>query len=93
MYSLLRIALFTLFQIIHHALPAKGTLVVIETMIDNERKQNLLGLLMSLTMLLDTGEGYDYSFQELEQWTKEVGFSHIEFLPLTSTSTAAIAYK
>lgn len=75
------------------ALPAGGAFVAIENVIDNERKQNVFGMMMSLNMLIETGTGFDYTFADFEGWAKIVGFSSTELLPLAGPSSAAIAYK
>jgi len=41
-----------------------GAFVAIENVIDNERRKNLFGLGMSINMLLETDNGFDYSFCE-----------------------------
>jgi O-methyltransferase domain len=38
----------------YEALPPGGALIVYETIIDDERRQNAFGLLMSLNMLIET---------------------------------------
>ena len=75
------------------ALPAGGALVVIENIIDNERRHNAFGLLMSLNMLIETEVGYDYTFAEFETWSLEAGFQSCILLPLAGPSSAAVAYK
>jgi hypothetical protein len=42
-------------------LPDRGALVVIENIIDDERRENAFGLMMSLNMLIETAEGYDFT--------------------------------
>ena len=42
------------------ALPAGGAFIVFEALIDDERRENTLGLLMSLNMLIETPDGFDY---------------------------------
>jgi len=44
-----------------HALPPAGALVVIEALIDDSRRENGHGLLMSLNMLIEFGDAFDYS--------------------------------
>ena len=44
-----------------HALPAGGALIVYDAMIDDERRENAFGLLMSLNMLIETPGGFDYT--------------------------------
>ncbi|CCD41466.1 Transcriptional regulator, TetR family [Candidatus Paraburkholderia kirkii UZHbot1] len=45
----------------HAALPPRGCLIVYDTIIDDERRQNAFGLLMSLNMLIETPGGFDYT--------------------------------
>jgi O-methyltransferase domain len=44
----------------YEALPRGGALIVYEHLIDDERRSNIAGLLMSLTMLIETQGGFDY---------------------------------
>lgn len=77
----------------YDALPDGGALVVMENIIDNERKQNAFGLMMSLNMLIETEDGFDFSAADFEEWAKEAGFKRIEVMPLAGPSSAVIAYK
>lgn len=43
------------------ALPKDGALVVYEALIDDDRRENAFGLLMSLNMLLATKGGFDFT--------------------------------
>jgi hypothetical protein len=45
----------------HAALPAGGALIVYESIIDDDRRENAFGLLMSLNMLIETPGGFDYT--------------------------------
>jgi hypothetical protein len=45
----------------YNALPPGGALVAIEALIDDARRENLFGLLMSLNMLIEFGDAFDYS--------------------------------
>jgi hypothetical protein len=83
----------TLIQKAYDALPAGGAFVAIEGIIDNERKKNVFGLMMSLNMLIETGKGFDFTFDDFNTWTKAVGFTSTALLPLAGPSSAAIAYK
>jgi precorrin-6B methylase 2 len=56
------------------ALPAGGALIVYESIIDDERRKNAFGLLMSLNMLIETPGGFDYSGADCSGWMKECGF-------------------
>ena len=75
------------------ALPETGTLVAIENIIDNQRSQNVFGLTMSLNMLIETGEGFDFTLDDFGNWTKAAGFKTVDLLPLEGPTSAAIAYK
>ena len=77
----------------HEALPQGGSLVIIENIIDDERRENAFGLMMSLNMLIETGEGYVMTAADFDMWAKEAGFSRTYVIPLTGPSSAAIAVK
>ncbi|HEA29987.1 MAG TPA: methyltransferase [Leeuwenhoekiella sp.] len=77
----------------YDALPKGGVFIAIEHVIDNERKQNVFGLMMSLNMLIETGDGFNYTFDDFNNWAKKAGFSSTELMPLAGPSSAAIAYK
>jgi len=77
----------------YDALPEGGALVVIENIIDDERNKNVFGLLMSLNMLIETEEGYDFTAADFNGWAKEAGFDETYVLPLAGPSSAAIAVK
>ena len=75
------------------ALPAGGRFVAIENVIDEDRRQNVFGLMMSLNMLIETGTGFDYTFSDFTRWAKSIGFKSTTILPLTGPTSAAIAQK
>ena len=77
----------------YEALPDGGAFVAIEGIIDDERKQNVFGMMMSLNMLIETGTGFDYTFADFNRWAKTAGFKSTSLLPLAGPSSAAIAYK
>lgn len=77
----------------YEAISAGGAFVAIENVIDDERKQNAFGLMMSLNMLIETGTGFDYTFSEFTKWAKGVGFKSTSIVPLAGAASAAIAYK
>jgi hypothetical protein len=57
------------------ALPPGGAFIVYEAIIDDERRQNAFGLMMSLNMLIETTGGFDYTGADCCQWMKEAGFT------------------
>jgi hypothetical protein len=75
------------------ALPAGGAFIAIENVIDNERRENVFGLMMSLNMLIETGIGFDYTFADFERWAKAIGFNRTALIPLAGPTSAAVAYK
>jgi predicted O-methyltransferase YrrM len=77
------------------ALPAGGALIAIENVIDDARRQNAFGMLMSLNMLIEFGAdgGFDYTGAQYDRWCRQAGFTHTEIVPLTGPTSAAIAYK
>lgn len=77
----------------YHALPPGGALVAIEALIDDARRENVFGLLMSLNMLIEFGDAFDYSGADFRQWCAEVGFQRFEVIHLAGASSAAVAYK
>jgi len=75
------------------ALSTGGALIVVENIIDPDRKENTFGLAMSLHMQLVTNEGFDYSEMDFQGWIQEIGFKKAEIIKLIGPSRAAIAYK
>jgi hypothetical protein len=66
----------------YDALPKGGALMVYDALIDDDRRKNAFGLLMSLNMLIETPGGFDYSGADCIGWMKDAGFkeAHVEHL-------------
>lgn len=77
----------------YDALPDGGAFIVIETIIDDARRENAFGLMMSLNMLVEFGEAFDYTGADFDKWCREVGFKRTEVVHLAGPSSAAIAYR
>jgi hypothetical protein len=77
----------------YHALPEGGAFIAIENLIDDERRENAFGLLMSLNMLIEFGDAFDYTGADFREWCSEAGFRRFEFIPLAGPTSAAVAYK
>jgi len=77
----------------YDTLPSDGVLIVIENIIDNDRRQNSFGLMMSLNMLIENGEAFDYTMNDFEGWARKAGFRELSIMPLTGPASAIIAYK
>jgi hypothetical protein len=77
----------------YNALPPGGAFVAIEALIDDARRENVQGLLMSLNMLIEFGDAFDFSGADFRAWCSEVGFKRFEVIHLAGPSSAAVAYK
>ena len=77
----------------YDALPKGGAFIVIENIIDDERRENAFGLMMSLNMLIETAEGYDFTAADFKAWAKDAGFIETSVMHLTGPSSAVIAIK
>lgn len=77
----------------YDALPDGGAFIAIEYLIDDARRENLLGLLMSLNMLIEFGDAFDFTGRDFEQWCRDAGFREVEVLPLGGPTSAGVAYK
>lgn len=77
----------------YDALPAGGSLLVFEALIDDERRNNPFGLLMSLNMLIETPGGFDYTGRDCSQWMKETGFSSTRVEHLAGPDSMVVGVK
>ena len=66
----------------YEALPEGGALIVYEALIDDERRENAFGLLVSLNMLIETPAGFDYTGADCRSWMGDTGFreTYVEHL-------------
>jgi len=83
----------TLIAKAYAALPSGGALIVIENIIDDARRENAFGLLMSLNMLIEFGDAFDYTGADFRAWCGHAGFARFDFIRLAGPTSAAIAYK
>jgi hypothetical protein len=77
----------------YDALPEGGALIAIENIIDDARRENAFGLLMSLNMLIESGDAFDYTGENFREWCSEVGFRQFDIISLAGPTSAAVAYK
>jgi hypothetical protein len=77
----------------YDALPAGGALIVYEALIDDERRENTFGLLMSLNMLIETPGGFDYTGADCSEWMREAGFGETRVEHLAGPDSMVIGIK
>ncbi|MET0514900.1 MAG: methyltransferase [Nitrospiraceae bacterium] len=77
----------------YDALPSGGALIVHEAIIDDARKKNALGLLMSLNMLIETPGGFDFTGADCTRWMKEAGFKRTKVEKLVGPDSMVIGIK
>jgi hypothetical protein len=77
----------------YEALPDGGAFIVIENLIDDARRENAFGLMMSLNMLIEFGDAFDFTGSDFAGWCRDVGFREVEIMALTGPASAGIAYK
>jgi SAM-dependent methyltransferase len=75
------------------ALPPGGALIVHEALIDDARKHNAFGLLMSLNMLIETHGGFDFTGADCRRWMKQVGFKRTKVEKLAGPDAMVIGIK
>jgi O-methyltransferase len=75
------------------ALPQGGALIVFEALIDDERRHNAFGLLMSLNMLIETPGGFDYTGKDCSGWMREAGFSSARVEHLAGPDSMVVGIK
>jgi hypothetical protein len=83
----------TLLEKAHAALPDGGALIVYEAIIDDERRANPFGLLMSLNMLIETPGGFDYTGADCQRWMREAGFSETYVEHLAGPDSMVVGLK
>ena len=82
-----------LVRLAYEALPSGGAFIAVENLIDDARRENTFGLLMSLNMLIEFGDAFDFTGADFRSWCNEAGFRRYEVLHLAGSCSAAIAYK
>lgn len=77
----------------YDALPAKGAVIVHESLIDDARKENAFGLLMSLNMLIETHGGFDFTGADCRRWMREAGFKRTKVERLAGPDGMVVGFK
>ena len=77
----------------YDALPDGGALIIFEAIIDDDRRQNAFGLLMSLNMLIELPGGFDFTGADCSEWLTEAGFRDIRVEYLVGPDSMVIGIK
>jgi hypothetical protein len=77
----------------YDAIAQRGSLIVYDPVIDEERRRDPRGLLSSLNMLIETAGGSEYTVVECKAWMRQAGFRQIRIEPLGDMHTAVVGTK
>ena len=77
----------------YDALPPGGAFIVYDAIIDDDRRQNAFGLLMSLNMLIETPGGFDYTGADCIRWMKKAGFTSARVEHLVGPDSMVVGIK
>jgi hypothetical protein len=77
----------------YDALPEGGALIVYDSIVDDDRRANTFGLLMSVNMLIETPAGFDYTFADCRSWMADVGFRDSYAEPLAGPDSMVVGIK
>ncbi|XYI00138.1 methyltransferase [Sorangium sp. So ce1128] len=77
----------------YDALSEGGVLVVYDAMIDDNRSENVAGFMMSLTILLETPEGFDYTSADCASWLRDQGFRDVRAERLVGSDSFVVGVK
>ena len=82
-----------LIEKVYKALPEGGAFIVAEAIIDDERRKNAFGLLMSLNMLIETHGGFDFTGADCCSWLKAAGFRQTRVEHLVGPDSMVVGIK
>jgi precorrin-6B methylase 2 len=77
----------------YEAVPSGGALIAYEAIIDDGRRKNAFGLLMSLNMLIETHDGFDYTGADCCGWMTKAGFRETRVEHLVGPDSMVIGIK
>ena len=77
----------------YESLPEGGAFIAYDAIIDDDRKSNAFGLLMSLNMLIETPGGFDYTGADCVGWMKEAGFRQTRVEHLVGPDSMVVGIK
>lgn len=77
----------------YDALAPGGAFIAYEALIDDDRRHNVTGLLISLNMLVETPGGFDYTGADGQRWMHEAGFRETRVEPLAGPDAMIVGIK
>jgi SAM-dependent methyltransferase/predicted transcriptional regulator len=77
----------------YESLREGGALIVYDAVIDDDRRKNTFGLLMSLNMLIETKGGFDYTGADCMGWMKNAGFRETRVEHLVGPDSMVVGIK
>jgi hypothetical protein len=77
----------------YDALPSGGAFIVYEAIIDDDRRKNAVGLMMSLNMLIETYGGFDYTGADCQGWMRDAGFKETRVEHLVGPDSMVVGIK
>src|SRR6266567_4044552 len=83
----------TLLRKAYDALPDGGAVIIYDAIIDNDRRANAFGLLMSVNMLIETPAGADFTAADCQAWLADTGFRDSYAQPLPGPDSMVVGIK
>ncbi len=77
----------------YKALPEGGLFVAYDAIIDNDRRENAFGLLLSRNMLIETHGGFDYTGADCIGWMRDAGFREVRVEHLVGPDSMVVGVK
>jgi hypothetical protein len=77
----------------YSALEDGGSLIIYDAIIDDDRRENVGGLMMSLNMLIETPGGFDYTASDCMGWARAAGFKQTRLEHLVGAISMLVATK
>lgn len=77
----------------YDALPPGGAVIAYDAIIDDARRKNAFGLMMSLNMLIETNGGFDYTGADCRGWMRDAGFRETRVEHLVGPDSMVVGIK
>ena len=82
----------TLLRRLRSARPADGTVLVIDDVVDDDRRGSAAALMSALDALIEGAPCLGYTAAEFDQWSRDAGFAGTEITPVTDATSIGVAY-